>query len=361
MWLLPLLSACAAHAERGLDADLVDRVNTGPPPEPQAVLVKAAGDTDPTPRARALVLLASVDAGDPQWVQRGLYDPDAWVAGAMVDALASRGATEPLVAYAARAGADTNVRADALRVVGPPPDLCTVGGGFAEEPLCLVAAERGDAVARERLAKDLTDRVPFDLDFLADLGRSGLVDLAPVLARVDADEELALPWAAARAGLGDAAAFGALVHGLRDPDESVRLIALDAANELPDAVAVRALKKADGRGSPLLRHYAALALASHGYGGLDAFERASKHDEAEVRRLALRLAGDLPQGPRAERVLADVAQRGLLDDDPEVRTLALGLANTRGVALDVASVRGLLLDDYRDVRVEAAGYVLAHP
>lgn len=361
MWTL-LLSACAARADRGFDSDLVDRVNSGPPPEPHAVLVKAAGDTDPNPRARALVLLAAVDAKDPQWVARGLYDPDEWVTGAMVRALDARGATESLVAYSQRHEADANVRADALRAAGdlaPIAGLCAEASGYGQHALCLVAAERGDVIAHARLAHDLGERVPFDLEFLADLGRSGLVDLAPALAHVDADEELRLPWAAARAGLGDESAFGVLVRGLRDADEGTRLIALDAAIELPDAVASRALKKADGHGSPLLRHYAALGLALHGHGA-DAFERAVRSGDPEVRRLALRLAAGL-DGPRAERVIADLAQRGLGDDDPEVRTLALALANDRGVVLDGKTVAGLLLDDYVDVRVEAAGYVLAHP
>lgn len=361
MWTTLLLAACAAHADRGLDADLVDRVNTGPPPEPRAVLEKAAGDTDPNPRSRALVLLAAGAATEPQWVARGLYDPDAWVQGAMVHALVARGATQPLAEFAARPAGDADVRADALRAVeGSPEGLCTAHGARSEGPLCLALAERGDAVARERLARDLAERVPFDLDYLADLGRSGLVELVPAVSRVDADDELAVPWAAARAGLGDEAAFGALVRGLRDADEGVRLMALDAAVELPDAVAVRALKKADGRGSPLLRQYAALGLALHGRGGVDVFERALHHDDAEVRRLAVRLAHHL-EGARAERVVAEVARRGLVDEDPEVRTRALALANDRGLLLDGQVVRGLLLDDYVDVRVEAAGYVLAHP
>jgi hypothetical protein len=250
------------------------------------------------------------------------------------------------------------VLAAVFRATDPPAATpwCAAHPGRRAAPVCLVAAEAGDEAARARVSSELAERVPFDLDLIAAVGRSGL-DPAP-FSGVDPDDELAIAWTAALAGLGANGAEGALVSHLRSRDELVRLSALDAAVALPEQTSIAALKRARHSGSALLRAYPGLALAAAGRGDVDVVARAARSDDVEVRRLAYRLAPDVA-GKDAE--LVALAARGAADEDAEVRRLALAFATARRLPLDPAFARAALGADALDVRVEAAGFLLSGP
>lgn len=371
--LLVLLIGCPAHRDDAFGDDLVDKVRAVAPKEPRAILEAAAADTDPTPRAEAIGWLIRVDPADGPWIARGLADPDPWVQRHAVDALAARLPDEPardaLRRFALRddSVADPFVRARAARLssVGAPVDAalrdgmaaaCATATSWSRLPVCLAAAELGDPAAIEPMSRALADGdLPLELDFVSDLGNSGVIALLPALATgaAHAEEELALPLAAARAGLGDPEGEASVRRALGDPDEDTRLEGLDAVIGLADPVGTRLLKSTSTRGSPVVRAYVDVALAARRGGG-DAIERAMASDQREIRLLGVQFAGD-DAGRRGDKIARAVAERGLIDEDPEVRAKSLALVGHTGAPVDEKLLRAALSDDYLDVRIAAAG------
>lgn len=380
---LPLLvglSACVHRADLESESVLTDGPPTVAAMAPAALLAEAANNGDPTPRARAVALLVGTDL---TWGARGLLDPDPWVqrhtADALIQRLPQADAAKQLAEFAVREDslADPFVRATVAAALvrsglGTPELRSALSASWKAEhdrwrraPLALAAAQLGDNTALAPLQTALAaGDVPLEVEFLLAIAGSGLVDLIPALRTGSsvAEEELALPWAAAQAGLGDREGEAVLRRALTDPDEWVRLEALDVVVRLPEAAAVPLIKHADGRGSALVRSYAAEALASFGKGDLASLERAMGKLDRDERLLAVQFAEKVAADPllakRGVRTVRKVARTGLTDEDPEIRARACAAIGALGVDGERALLEGLLQDDYLDVRIEAAGALL---
>lgn len=384
---LLLLAGCPSRGLVDVDPSLPDAVQVVPVQEPGEILVDAASNPDPTPRARALHLLiaVAVEPGGGEWGARALGDPDPWVQRRGMDALAKR-LPEPESArllrdYALRTDSlsDPYVRgAAALRLAWagqadePLRDAMSTAwraedAGWRQAPLALAAAVLGDDAAIEPLTAAISrGNVALEVEFVLDLGKSGLIALVPALREGGGwvEDELRLPYSVAQVALGDPSGEGALRKALSDADPEVRLEALDYLSRMHDPTSVALLRRARDHGTDLVRWYAALALAGRHAASSDLFERAMLDGDRDVRLLAVRFAAEAASDPvgapgrKAVRVARRVVKDGLADPDPEVRSTSLQAMATLGVDGEEDSVEAGLTDEYLDVRVEAAGTML---
>jgi hypothetical protein len=384
LWLA--LVGCVPKQGMAVDPTLPDGERVIEARPPLEVLEQAAANLDPTPRARALGLLIAVSA-EPAgggWGPRALADSDAWVQRKAVDALAARlpekESAALLASYAARTDSlvDPYVRSTAaleLMRAGLADqalrDAMSAGwraekAAWRRAPLALAAASLGDAEAVEPLGAAIAKGdVALEVDFVIDLGRSGLTALVPSLRDGSewVEEELRLPYAVARVALGDPTGEGVLRKALADADEEVTLEALDYLTRMHDPASTALIERVRDPDQELARWYADLALAARGKGSLDLFERGVVDLDRDVRALSVRFSVEAASDPvgssgrRAQRVARRVVKKALTDPDPEVRTLALQAIAVVGAEGDSAIAEGLTDDDL-GIRVETAGAML---
>lgn len=335
----------------------------------------AASGLEPTPRARALGLLVARSpspAGGP-WGPRALWDPSPWVQRAGVLALGQRlPETESaalLEGFVARGDVDPYVRSKAAMLLGTDAAATLVSAAWRSEheawrvaPLALAAAVLGDPDAVGALGDALAaGEIGLEVDFLRDVGQSGLTDLLPALraSAAHVEEELALPVAAAQLALGDAAGEQALRKALADPDEELRLEALDYVSRLDHEAAEALLRKARAHGPDLVRWYADLALASRHGDALELLDTAILEADPEIRALAVRFAAEAYAralgSKRTAKGVRKVLHHALGDPDPSVRVAALRAMSELGLDGEDALVDANLRHGQEAVRIEAAG------
>jgi hypothetical protein len=348
-------------------------------PTPLQVLDEGAASLEPSTRGRALGHLVATDPapGAAGWAQRGLHDPEPWVQRQVVEALAAR-LSEPetvvvLVGYVRREGLDPYVRgAAAIRLVEHGnTDIAEVVGaawraersGWRRAPLALAAARLGEEEALSPLSRSLSrGEVALEVEFVLELGRSGLVDLVPALREGTewVEPELLLAYAAARLALGDLTAETELRRALSSSETEERLEALDYVSGLRGPTAEGLLRRAR-LGPDVVRWYASLALLARGEGDPYLFERAMASDDREVRALSVRFAGAAEfddEGGRArkrQRSARAAVRLGLADPDPVVRRAAMEAIRHLGLAGEEPWLEAALLDDDLAIRVAAAG------
>lgn len=346
------------------------------------MLAAAAGDLDPTPRARALRLLVehTDEPAGGAWSHRALLDPSPWVQRAGVEGLVARlpeaESRARLESYVAREGADPYVRGLAARSLGPGSqaarDAMSSGWRAARRawvraPLALAAAVLGDAEAVEPLARALASgELGLEPDFLPAVGASGLTALIPALVEATeaVEDELVLPLAGARLALGDADAEPLFRRALADADVERGLEAIDVLARLEADRAEALLRRARQGGAEPVRRYAELALAAReGDGG--PLIRASVDPDPELRALAARFAAEAarrhPDDRRVRRDARRVVELGLADELPNVRLAALDAAVAVGLDLEPERLEENLRHPVEAIRIGAAGALLAHP
>lgn len=377
---LLLVAGCKRPAESFGDTLLEDVATAIEPQGVDAILDDAAAQLDPTPRARALHWrLRSGDVAT--WAPRARLDPSPWVQTAAVDALATRGPDghDALRAQILAEGADPLVRLAAAMAL--PDDLADAdeeaaladawnarGAPWDRAPLALAAWSRSrDPDAAKALADAVaTGELPLDPRFLTALGERGPSSLVDALATASdkADPQLRVLLAAARLRLGDDRAEADLREALAgEPTE--RMEALDALL-LVDHPAVDGLVRRAGQGaSELVQWHVELAEAVRDGDRSQAFLDALAHDDPEVRRLAVELAGPaLAHGGERRKAHRDV-RRALVEalDDPDasVRARAARVAGSFGIEEAAPALTPLLADEALAVRIEAAGALTLLP
>jgi hypothetical protein len=370
--LLAALFACA-HARR--DSLLVDAPEANPASAqvtPAEILAEAAGSSDPSVRARAL---AAAIAADPApaggtWGGRGAFDPDGWVAGSAVAALAPRVETEPetralLREMVAWNGGDPYARAQAGWLLRADPESAEVLRAtwhhattpWDVAPLALPAASIDPEAARalnRAVASGELGLEPRFYELLGDVQLPGLADAARAGAE-RVDDLAAVSWAAMRLDLGDGAAESLLREDLAGPDEMGALGVLDALVTVDGDQADGLIRRAKATGGDLVRWYAEILLAARTGDDADVLLRAMSEPDREVREIAARhlrdLADVLPPRKLA-RLAGPVIRAGLVDRDASVRAEAARSAGALGMK-DPGLV-ALLADPSERVRVEAA-------
>lgn len=376
-------AGCVAPATTSVDSSLPEAAHAAPDEDPLAVLTTAASSLDPTQRARALeLLILNTEPSGGEWGPRGLADPDPWSQRLAARALTTR-LTEPesielLRNYAAQPYGDPYVRGQvALRLHEVGHGIDDLGDQWRDQPtnwqaapLALAAAAAGDAEALALVEEVLrTGDLPLEIDFVLDIGRSGLASLIPALeegAKV-VEPELHLAFAAAQLSLGDAAGEGALRKALSDDNVLLRLEALDYLTAIDDPAATALLRKARSQTLDVVRWYASLALLRQGEGTTAQFEEAMSHPDPEVRSLAVRFAAELEGDSalrqrgtdrRSGRVTRAVLRGGVLDPNHEVQLTALRALAKLGMDGEETEVTMQLGHQYLAVRLEAAGALL---
>ncbi|MBW2254983.1 MAG: HEAT repeat domain-containing protein [Deltaproteobacteria bacterium] len=348
-------------------------------PTPLQVLDAAAASLDPSTRGQALGHLVATDPapGAAGWAQRGLHDPEPWVQRQVVEALAAR-LDEPetvqvLEGYTGREGIDPHVRAcAAIRLVEHGhTDVAEVlstawraeGSAWRRAPLALAAVRLGDSDALSPLSRALSrGEIALEVEFMLEVGRSGLVDLVPALQEGTewVEPELLLAFAAARLALGDTTAETELRRALSSSEILERLEALDYLSRLRGPTAEALLRRAR-LGPGVVRWYASLALLARGEGDPDLFERAMASDDREVRALSVRFAGMAEHGEeggrarKIQRSARTAVRLGLADQDAVVRRSALEAIAHLGLEGEEPWLEAALLDDDLAIRVAAAG------
>jgi len=354
------------------------RVELGGPVD---VLMAGANELDPTPRGRSLNLLirASAEPAGGQWGPRGLYDPNPWVQRQAVEALAARlpetESAQALEAFIERADVDPYVRGTAglrLARIGRTQGLPTLTAAWQGEPepwrrapLAAAALAMGDTSALAPLSAVLASGdLPLEVDFVLDLGRAGLLDVVPALREGEKviEEELRLPYAAARIALGDPSGEGALRRALSSDIVELRLEALDYLTRMREPAATALLRKARSNDSELVRWYAQLALVSRSQVDVDRLSAGYASEDLEVRVMAVRFAGELgiaeSLSKRDERVAREVVRLALNADEPTLREAALRALLDLGLDGEEEVLQRNLGNEYLAVRVEAAGALL---
>ncbi len=295
-----------------------------------------------------------------------------------VEALATRlpdaDAELLLEAYVTRSSADPYVRAWAAAQL-PSPSTDTIEAlsaawreqpdPWAVAPLALAAAAVGDTDAVPALADALaTGELALETDFLLQIGGSGHTSLIDSLriAQDLVELELELPVATARLMLGDVSGEQPLRKAVADSDAEWRLEALDYLAHLDHPTATTLLRRASAQGPDLVRWYADLALAARLDGKSDVFASAYDEIDPEVRVLAVRFAAEAAMhgtaNRRDARVTHAVIASALSDSEVAVRTEALRAVGRLKLAEVGALVQGLLVDEAKRVRIEAAGAAL---
>jgi HEAT repeat protein len=320
--------------------------------------------------------------GGGEWGPRGLYDPHPYVQSLAVSALSDR-LHEPesvalLEAYVRRDGVEAYVRGAAafdLASVGRTDlvdELTTASKGLTywqRAPLSLASAAMGDADALADLQRSLAlGEFPLELGFFEDIGGSGLTELTPSLIEASSrvEEELILPIGMALMQLGSGRGESLFRGALSDPNDEVRLEAMDylAANPMPASDAL--LSRARAQGPDAVRQYANLVRFSRGDGKLDTVWAALDSADRESRQLAIRAMagyltakGDPSEWRRADRQVHAALRAALNDTESAVVLEALQALAVVGTPEDRVALAPLLTSEPIVLRVEAAGAMLA--
>ncbi len=361
-----VLVACPKGRQATFDPNLPEHVDIVTAADPLEVLRSGADSADPTPRARALALLA---ASGPDWDDEGLSDASPWVQRAVIEAVADRGdgaGRSALEALATREDLDPIVRGlAAVRGEASAPGWQDAHEPWVVAPLALAAMAHGDDGAREALADALaTGELPLEVELVLEVGRSGDPALLPALQRAQdrVEDELVLAVAAARLLLGDSTAEQVFRKAITDSDVERRLEALDYLVDIDAAAAEALLRKAAGQGPELVTWYAELALAARTGSDPDLFARALADADREVRVLGARFAGEAAAGGPANKKVVKAARKAIVDaladPDAPVRAEALRAVSRVGLEEARAAATALLGDEHQLVRIEAAGALL---
>ncbi|MBT3217743.1 MAG: HEAT repeat domain-containing protein, partial [Proteobacteria bacterium] len=301
-----LSTGCPQRGVQQLDTTLPEATKSIDADEPEEILVAGAASLDPSLRGRSLELL--VKGADEDLVMdfapRALFDPDPWVQRVGALALCGRVDENPaalglLEAYVQR-DVDPYVRASVGLALIDFPGIREVfvkawrqeQKGWRIAPLALVAALLGDGEAEDALAQALRrGDVALEVEFLEQVGGSGLGGLVPALKEGNGrvEEEMELPFAAARLRLGDLSAEGVFRRELSGDNVERQLEAMDYLVAIDGPPANALLRRAKTSGVGYLRWYAALALGARN-GEAAAFRQAMMDDDWEIRLLAVRFA-----------------------------------------------------------------------
>jgi hypothetical protein len=307
---------------------------------------------------------------DPGWSLRGLYDPDSWVQRAAGLELLRIEQHQELLSYL-QGSADPYVRGElAARLIhaASESDQANLRDLWREAehewerpPLALAAAALGDQQAIALIGEAL-ERGDLALShhFIAALGRSQRAELIPYLKRGEdsAEDELKLPFAAARLGLGDSSAQATFHAAFNDPNPEVALEALDHLIPLEADEVNQLLKRAQTTSDAEIKWYALLASVARHQAGPDKLITALNEENWEVRLWATRFSGALladPSSSRRETANASrVLQRSISDESAVVRVEAAKAL--RWVEADLANryIPLLLADTDLGVRLAAA-------
>ncbi len=378
LWLLgacvAALGACPHPTPDLVDPSLPEQLEPVEAKTPEAVLEDAAGQLDPSARAKALALL--IEQLGPAWDARGLGDPSPWVQRAAVSALIARGdapAQEALARFVGDPSRDRIVRSLAAVWLPGEPAAAAIGGAWREAvqpwdraPLALAALVNGDQEARAGLDAALqTGELPLDVELILEIGHTGDTELLPALAiaQTQVEPELRLAIAAARLLLGDATAEQPFRKALAAPNVEARLEALDTLSDVDRPATVSLLSRARAEGPELVTWYAELSLAARSGTDPDLFLRAARDADREVRQLAVRASRAAAVGGTANKKVAKAAHRVVLerlaDPDLSVRLEAVAAARQLSLAEAEPLVSRLLSDGSQMLRIEAAGTLLA--
>lgn len=359
--LVSLLGGCAAR-RKALDDSLSDGAPVEVLPAWDA-LDRFAADPDPSVRARALgsAVAYAPAAQVPRWIMQGSYDPDAWVQGAVVEAMMLRDGEpevhELLLGFVARGSADPYLRAVVAVRLGSATPM-SVRGAWGRQPLwratplALASWVAGDQPALDVLLAGLREgELRAEPAFLASLVLAeppGAVEaLAAGAAR---GEEMAPPLLLAGMLLGDADARVAWQHALADDPAWVGQQALEVALHLPAERRVTvadAVAKAGDRG---VREVADLLRRPNAKGMV----RAAGDDDPWVRGMVGALAREIP----AEEA-APVAAILIGDATALVRAEGARLVGHHRIRSLGDGVEALAADEAALVRAAAAGALAA--
>lgn len=366
-------------------------VGTGPGPVPahgrlegQAaeVLRAAAGDLDPSVRARALELLIRLEPepGGGAWAPRALYDPVPFIRKTAVEGLYLR-SIEPrsrdlLLATVERSDVDPYTRGMAglrLSWAGDPRGQQALGTAWRAlsdpwdaAPLALAAAVGGDGAASEALARALKEGAfPLEPSFFLDVGRSGLVALVPALevAQGLVEEELQIPLAVALARLGARSGESWLRNALDAEEPELRMEVLDYLGEQEGRKFRVLVRHTRSRDDASVKAYRNLTLLAQGEGTATAAARAFRSEDREVRALALDALSARArfQSPSEgfQRSARSLLREGLAQEEDSVRRAAARGLATFGTREDLPALQSLLTEEDQFIRVEAAGAMVA--
>ena len=373
-----LTIGCPQRGLQRVDITLPEAVESVAPDEPEKILVVGAGSLDPSLRGRSLELLVlgADQEGVLAYAPRALFDPDPWVQRVGALALCRRvdeiPAALPLLKAFVQRDVDPYVRGS-LGLALIEHELIELEGfraifadawrhqkaGWRIAPLALVAAVLGDSEAEEALALAIRrGDLALEVGFLDDIGRSGLGGLAPALkegaGRVE--EELLLPYAAARLRLGDLSAEGVFRKELSGVDVERQLEAMDYLTAIDGPPVDALLRRARSHGVGYLRWYAALALGARD-GETAVFRQAMMEEDWEIRALAVRFAAIAGGTSRKQlRVAKQVTRLALDDNNTTVRIE--GIRSLKSLGLPSEMVVRHLGEELEVVRVEAAGVAL---
>ena len=348
---------------------------------PESLLVETTGADEPSLRGRALelLILGSQAAAGGVYGSQALGDPDPWIQQRAVEILSARlkepetvkvlseyiGRTDSLVnVYAQGAAGLRLVQAGKMEAVQPhlhrykelKDQPWSVG------PLALMAAKAGDPEALGVLSESLRQgELPLEVDFLMDVGLSGLSELrAPMEAGQEwIEEELALFFALARMALGDVGGEHILRLALGSDDESIQMEALDALIRIPGTDHL--LQRAASQRQSVISWYGELALVGRGLGSVDVLSKAIVNDNRMVREFAATFAGQVSpvRSKKPFRVARQVIKMSLTDEDAVVRSQGLKSAVVLNLESLKSDIQQLMSDEVLSVRLEAAGALLA--
>jgi HEAT repeat protein len=326
-----------------------------------------------------LLIQGSTAPAGGQYGKQALGDPDPWIQHQAVLML-SRRLNEPetvslLADFFARSDEMVNeyaqgaaglrlLKAGHADIVRPHAKRYTtlMGQPWRAAPLALVAAKMGDMDALKTLKTILeAAELPLEIEFLIDMGQSGITDLVASLeiGQDLVEEELMLSFALARMALKDVGGEHVLRLALQNEEEDVRLEALDLLTRLPGTEHL--LQRAASRRPGPTKWYGELALIGRGERPSEGLAKAVVHEDRMVREYAARFAGEVSSSShkKPNRVIRQVVKKAMTDEDSMVRVVAIRSAVKQGAQSLKPELQARLGDEVLAVRIEAAGALLS--